>query len=278
MKHGRRLWQDADQYNQFSGILPVLRPAAACQTLSGFFYGVNEMVVKTEVLTVPQIVEAMVAKDGQAFASSRAIAEHFGKRHDSVLRSIVNLTNEDGCTRHNFVVSEYRDSSGRQCTEYLMDKDACVLLIMGFTGKAALQFKYAYIAAFNAMAERLANQSPPLPPPPANSHRTLEQELLSPRSALPPSLRDRSFSRSFSFAEAALMFSSCYPNSTVSKLEELVLKLQWVKRDSPLASPQISDDAINEGFLAYRQNEHGDTEVHFLSDGLNAMEVVYSGI
>jgi len=34
---------------------------------------------------------------------------------------------------------------------YVMNRDGFTLLVMGFTGKRAFQFKLAYIAAFNAM-------------------------------------------------------------------------------------------------------------------------------
>lgn len=39
-----------------------------------------------------------------------------------------------------------------------MTKDGFVMLAMGFTGKAAMAVKEAYIAAFNAMAEFISSQ------------------------------------------------------------------------------------------------------------------------
>ena len=38
---------------------------------------------------------------------------------------------------------------------YVMNRDGFTLLVMGFTGKRAFQFKLAYIAAFNAMEKAI---------------------------------------------------------------------------------------------------------------------------
>ena len=47
---------------------------------------------------------------------------------------------------------EYR---GRVFPEYLMNRDGFSLLVMGFTGKRALEWKLRYIDAFNRMEEEL---------------------------------------------------------------------------------------------------------------------------
>lgn len=58
----------------------------------------------------------------------------------------------------------YRDASGELVTKQtsrvshcVMSKDGFMLLAMGFTGKKALQFKMAYIRAFNAMTAYIKN-------------------------------------------------------------------------------------------------------------------------
>lgn len=94
--------------------------------------------------------------NGQPMATSRKVAARFGKQHKDVLRSIRALlpTEDDG---RNFALVEYRDSKGEMRPEYLISKDGFCLLAMGFTGPEALAWKRAYIKAFNAMADEIAN-------------------------------------------------------------------------------------------------------------------------
>ena len=50
------------------------------------------------------------------------------------------------------------ENRGKQYPMYLMNRDGFTLLAMGFTGKAALEWKLKYIAAFNEMEKKLAEQ------------------------------------------------------------------------------------------------------------------------
>ena len=90
-------------------------------------------------------------RNNQAVTSSRLVADYFGKRHDTVTRAIENLSCSKEFTRHNFAVSSYKDRSGKKNKMYLMTKDGFTILAMGFTGAKAMQFKEAYIKAFNKM-------------------------------------------------------------------------------------------------------------------------------
>ncbi|NIZ47790.1 Rha family transcriptional regulator (plasmid) [Entomospira nematocerorum] len=92
----------------------------------------------------------------QDLTSSRNVAEVFGKEHKNVLRDIEELLpNLDNEFRSlNFELSEYTSGEGnfqKVYREYLLTKDGFTLLAMGFTGKRALQFKVAYIQAFNQL-------------------------------------------------------------------------------------------------------------------------------
>lgn len=58
-----------------------------------------------------------------------------------------------------FVSSTYKNSRGRNYDEFLMDRDGFSLLVMGFTGKKALEWKLKYIDAFNKMEETLKSVS-----------------------------------------------------------------------------------------------------------------------
>lgn len=52
-----------------------------------------------------------------------------------------------------FEKTTYISTRGREENEYLMDRDGFSLLVMGFTGKKALEWKLKYIDAFNKMEE-----------------------------------------------------------------------------------------------------------------------------
>ena len=90
------------------------------------------------------------------------IAEKFEKEHKNVLRDIQNLTAslDQDFTKLNFELSAYKDSTGRTLPMYNLTRDGFSLLVMGFTGEKALQWKVAFINAFNAMEAQLRNSMP----------------------------------------------------------------------------------------------------------------------
>ncbi len=92
----------------------------------------------------------------QAVVSSRVIAERFNKRHNNLLSSIHVITKgllENKQTpRKYFIKSWYtEEQNGQTYPEYLCTRDGFSLLVMGFTGKEALEWKLKYINAFNQM-------------------------------------------------------------------------------------------------------------------------------
>lgn len=100
---------------------------------------------------------AVTVIDGRAVTTSMKIAEIFGKQHKHVLDSIRKLEAPKEFTEPNFRLSEFTDSTGRKLPMYQITRDGFTLLAMGFTGKKAMQFKVAYIEAFNAMEAELKN-------------------------------------------------------------------------------------------------------------------------
>lgn len=112
-------------------------------------------------------------QNGEPVASSRQIAENFGKSHDNVLKGIENLigglvkiNDTPGLPKNGdtpmFYKTEYtHEQNGQTYPMYLMNRDGFSLLVMGFTGKAALEWKLKYIAAFNAMEKKLATPQMP---------------------------------------------------------------------------------------------------------------------
>lgn len=97
-------------------------------------------------------------QNGEPVASSRQIAENFGKEHRHVLRDVDTMKEDVPNFGQMFFQVETPDSYGRPQRTYLMNRDGFSLLVMGFTGKAALEWKLKYIAAFNEMGKKLAQR------------------------------------------------------------------------------------------------------------------------
>ncbi len=97
-------------------------------------------------------------QSGEPVASSRQIAENFEKNHNHVLRDIDSLKKDVSNFGQMFFETTVPDSYGREQRAYLMNRDGFTLLAMGFTGKAALEWKLKYIAAFNEMEKKLTEQ------------------------------------------------------------------------------------------------------------------------
>lgn len=118
--------------------------------------------------------------NGVMVADSLQVADSFGKRHSHVLRAIENLitslsaeeaaVNDEewmyekvigstqpkiGLSEKYFILSTYKDSTGRELSHYWLTRDGFSLLVMGFTGPAALHWKLLYIEAFNKMEQAL---------------------------------------------------------------------------------------------------------------------------
>lgn len=97
--------------------------------------------------------ELINIKNDEAVTTSLQVAEVFGKRHDRVLRAIENLIGglpkngeayfHKGC--------RIEKQNGQRYPMYYINRDGFSLLVMGFTGKKALEWKLKYIEAFNLM-------------------------------------------------------------------------------------------------------------------------------
>jgi len=105
----------------------------------------------TQNVTTP----TLLLTDGQPMATSLQVAEHFGKRHNDVLRAVRNLGCSEDFSLRNFAQSTYLNDRKQSQPMYYISRDGFAMLGMGFTGKEAIQWKEAYIAAFNAMEARL---------------------------------------------------------------------------------------------------------------------------
>ena len=99
--------------------------------------------------------ELVILKNEQALTDSLTVAEMFGKEHSKVVRTIENIIGglpKNGDTPNLFMKTWYKHpQNGERYSKYLMNRDGFSLLVMGFTGPKALEWKLKYISAFNAM-------------------------------------------------------------------------------------------------------------------------------
>lgn len=112
--------------------------------------------------------ELVYLKTEEAMTDSLVVAESFGKRHDNVMAAIEKLVGslakngnthvtEGGLLKNKdthkmFIKTWYKNAqNGERYAKYLMNRDGFSLLVMGFTGKKALEWKLKYIDAFNKM-------------------------------------------------------------------------------------------------------------------------------
>lgn len=98
--------------------------------------------------------------DGTLTVSSREVANNFSKQHSKIIRSIENLIENEPSQNwlRYFIENSYKDGKGEIRKEYLLTRDGFSLLVMGFTGAKALEWKLKYIEAFNMMEQEIKEQ------------------------------------------------------------------------------------------------------------------------
>jgi len=105
-------------------------------------------------------------EQGILVVSSREVALNFEKQHRDVLESIRNLIS--GVAEKSadlFIETEYQHPQNQQWyKEYLLTRDGFSLLVMGFTGQKALEWKLKYIEAFSKMEQQLTSPMQELSP------------------------------------------------------------------------------------------------------------------
>ncbi|WP_010501393.1 Rha family transcriptional regulator [Paenibacillus elgii] len=116
-------------------------------------------------------------RSGQAFCSSRQVAEEFERRHDNVLQAIDGIAalknqasteSRNGLSeelekmltggqtieqfvRENFFEQSYKDASGKRAREVMVTRKGAMLVVMGFTGRKATAVKIGLLNRFEAM-------------------------------------------------------------------------------------------------------------------------------
>ncbi|HIF9370480.1 TPA: Rha family transcriptional regulator [Photobacterium damselae] len=112
-----------------------------------------------------------LSSNNHLVTDSITVSRCFNKLHKDVLRKIESLDCSDVFASAHFYAHVQKLNIGnaavRDSKYYQMTKDGFMFLVMGFTGKRAATIKEAYINAFNLMAKKMRQPSPPL------THRTL---------------------------------------------------------------------------------------------------------
>lgn len=91
-----------------------------------------------------------------ARVDSLFVAELFEKNHKEVLRDIRKITDplsglSEEFRQRNFAPSSYRNQQDKKQPCYYLTRDGFTMLVMGYTGQKAMQFKELYIKRFNEM-------------------------------------------------------------------------------------------------------------------------------
>ena len=107
---------------------------------------------------IAQSSEITINNDnGTLTVSSLQVAKDFGKEHYHVVEAIEELKKE--CPENSgdlFIESSYQHPQNKQTYKcYNLTRDGFSLLVMGFTGKKALEWKLKYIEAFNLMEQKI---------------------------------------------------------------------------------------------------------------------------
>lgn len=92
---------------------------------------------------------------GVPCVSSLQVAEDFGKNHKDVLKAIESIKAQNCAVTPMFIESSYQAGTGKNYKCYDITRDGFSLLVMGFTGKEALDWKLRYIEAFNRMEQHI---------------------------------------------------------------------------------------------------------------------------
>lgn len=93
-----------------------------------------------------------------ARVDSLFVAQSFEKEHFHVLRDIAKITDtKSGLSEEfrlsNYGLSYYLNAQGKKQPYYNMTRDGFTMLVMGYTGQKAMQFKEMYIKRFNEMEQ-----------------------------------------------------------------------------------------------------------------------------
>lgn len=102
--------------------------------------------------------ELVEIRNSEAVTNSLLVAESFGKQHKHVLEKIDKFVVENSATQKWFRFTTYKANDNQEHRVCYMNEKGFSLLVMGFTGKKALEWKVKYIEAFEKMKQTLSER------------------------------------------------------------------------------------------------------------------------
>jgi len=139
---------------------------------------------------------------GRPVVSSCQVAEHFGKQHKNVVRSIEAIIRNApksfgglNFERTSYQVEMPNGGGFKDCPAYDLTRDGFVVVAMGFTGKKAIAWKIAYVQAFNAMEAELARKFPTAGTLTAAQQQEIKELVQAKASAYPDAVKRKVFSQ-----------------------------------------------------------------------------------
>ena len=101
-------------------------------------------------------IELVKIINGNAYTTTRKIAEKFGKQHKNVLRDIEKLVESGGSDlRHQMFIESTYKNRGKEYKEYFVSQDGLTLYLFNIQGFVAE--KMEYINAFNKMKQLITD-------------------------------------------------------------------------------------------------------------------------
>ena len=104
-------------------------------------------------------MELVEVSRNEVYCDSHIVAKKFGLKNAYVAARIEKVMEDIGDLRVNGVnpkcMTEEREYRGNKYTAYLMNRDFFSFLVMRFKGKKAIGWQLKFIAAFNAMEQRI---------------------------------------------------------------------------------------------------------------------------
>lgn len=104
-------------------------------------------------------MESLVNHDLKS--TTRAIAQHFNRRHADILRSVgafANDSDDEEFNRRNFALVEYLDVKGEKRKMYELTEEGALILVGRMTGKDAAKVQVKLARAFTAMKRHIKDQ------------------------------------------------------------------------------------------------------------------------
>lgn len=112
------------------------------------------------MIEIPQVQELVFWDGERPVTDTLILAMMFGKRHSTVLRAYdsLKLRCADEFMQRNFAEHESLDKRGNPRRRVTMTEDGFIMLAMNFSGRKAMVAMGAYLGAFHAMTQHIANQ------------------------------------------------------------------------------------------------------------------------